>query len=120
MWVIVDHEGTRVRLPVHTTAHGVWVGWPGGAALIAPQRPGDTDNVAQHVSDIRAPMTGKIVQVAVMAGQDVKADATLVVLEAMKMEYRLAAPTDATVDHVACAVGDLVDLGTTLIKLSPR
>jgi propionyl-CoA carboxylase alpha chain/3-methylcrotonyl-CoA carboxylase alpha subunit len=45
---------------------------------------------------------------------------TVVTLEAMKMEHALAAPFDATVEAVSCAVGDQVSEGTLLATLAPR
>ena len=65
-------------------------------------------------------MTGKVVQVRVQPGQRVQADDVLVVLEAMKMEYRLTAPHDGAVATVACEPGQLVDLGATLVTLTQR
>ena len=67
--------------------------------------------------DVRAPLTGKVIQVRVAPGDAVAADDLLVVLEAMKMEYRLTAPRDGIIDSVACAEGELVDQGTSLIHL---
>jgi 3-methylcrotonyl-CoA carboxylase alpha subunit len=49
----------------------------------------------------------------------VRADDLLVILQAMKMEYRLTAPRDGTVERVLCAPGQMVDLGSTLVALAP-
>ena len=35
------------------------------------------------------------------------------------MEYRLEAQTDGVVIEIGCQVGDLVDLGQTIARLSP-
>jgi biotin carboxyl carrier protein len=64
-------------------------------------------------------MTGKVVRVAAVPGGKVAAGEVVVVLEAMKMEYRLVAPRDGTVESVRCREGDLVDLGATLVTLGP-
>jgi 3-methylcrotonyl-CoA carboxylase alpha subunit len=64
---------------------------------------------------LTAPMPGKITQVLVEAGADVVKGAALLVLEAMKMEHTITAPTDGTIERVRYAVGDLVDEGTELI-----
>ena len=53
---------------------------------------------------MQAPLTGKVIEVAVNAGDEVGADQLLVVLEAMKMEYRLTAPAAGAVQSVHCAV----------------
>ena len=52
-----------------------------------------------------------------MAGQKVEKDATLMVLEAMKMEHVLRAPCDCIVKEVLVASGDQVEAETTLILL---
>ena len=41
----------------------------------------------------------------------------LVLLEAMKMEYRLSAPRAGVIESVNCVAGDLVDLGKLLVAL---
>ena len=55
----------------------------------------------------------------VAAGRPVRAREALVVLEAMKMEYRLTAPRDGVVESVSCAEGERVDLGRVLVTLAP-
>jgi 3-methylcrotonyl-CoA carboxylase alpha subunit len=62
-------------------------------------------------------MTGRVVQVLVKAGDAVEMGASLVVLEAMKMEYRLTAPRAGEVERVSCREGELVDLHAILVTL---
>jgi biotin carboxyl carrier protein len=64
-------------------------------------------------------MPGLVVDVPAAVGARVARGATLVVLEAMKMEYRLVAPGDAVVTRIGCAKGDTVQRGQTLIELGP-
>ncbi len=71
--------------------------------------------VGAHVA---APMPGKIVKVAVAAGDDVDEHALLVVLEAMKMEHRIEAPAAAVVKSVMVKEGQIVSSGTPLVQLS--
>ena len=66
---------------------------------------------------VTAPMPGRIVSVSVAAGERVRADAVLVVLEAMKMEHSIRAPAAAAIAAVHCAVGDRVDEGVELVSL---
>ena len=115
-WQEIEHESRRYRVVVVPQARGVWVGWPGGAAFVERE---DDVVARRHRGEghIRAPLTGKVIRVEAQVGQGVEAEAVLVVLEAMKMEYRLTAPASGTVAAVHCAVGDLVESGTTLIDL---
>ena len=66
---------------------------------------------------ISAPMPGVVVLLHVKVGDVVKANTPLLVLEAMKMEHVIKAPTDGVVTQVYFAVADQVQLGSELIKL---
>ena len=66
-----------------------------------------------------APMPGKVVAVNVSTGDNVTAGATLIVLEAMKMEHAIKAPVDGCVTAVHYAVGDQVEEGRDLIAFEP-
>jgi biotin carboxyl carrier protein len=69
--------------------------------------------------EIVSPMPGKILEVQVAEGDEVEADQTLILLEAMKMENALASEGKATVKKIHVAAGDLVELGQVLIELEP-
>ena len=62
-------------------------------------------------------MPGTIVSVNVSNGQSVKAGDVLVVLEAMKMENEIKAPSDGTITSVVVAKGESVDTGATLVTI---
>jgi propionyl-CoA carboxylase alpha chain/3-methylcrotonyl-CoA carboxylase alpha subunit len=68
---------------------------------------------------ILSPMPGKIVSVAVEAGQAVVKGQTLLTLEAMKMEHALAAPFDGVVTELSAVAGGQVSEGVVLAKLEP-
>jgi acetyl/propionyl-CoA carboxylase alpha subunit len=61
-----------------------------------------------------APMPGTVVRLNGAVGDEVPAGATLVVLEAMKMEHSIKAPTAGTIAAILVAVGEQVDTGTLL------
>ena len=69
--------------------------------------------------EIRSPMPGKILEVRVSQGDEVEANQTLVVLEAMKMENTLASGARARVKTIHVAPGELVELGQILVELEP-
>jgi 3-methylcrotonyl-CoA carboxylase alpha subunit len=62
-------------------------------------------------------MSGTIVKILVKEGETVAAHQPLVVLEAMKMEHTIVAPSDGIVTGVSYGVGALVDGGASLIEL---
>ncbi len=64
---------------------------------------------------LTAPMPGKVVAVMVEGGQSVKKGDPLVIMEAMKMEHTIAAPSDGLVEEVLYAVGDQVADGAPLL-----
>ncbi len=66
---------------------------------------------------IVAPMPGKVSAVLVEAGATVQRGQTLMVIEAMKMEHAITAPSDGVVETVGFAPGALVEEGVELLKL---
>ncbi len=66
---------------------------------------------------LTAPMPGKLVSFAVKTGDTVKRGQTLAVMDAMKMEHTIAAPTDGVVAELLYAPGDQVTEGAELLKL---
>ncbi len=67
-----------------------------------------------------APMTGKVVEVLVEEGDRVEAGATLVVLEAMKMEHQLQAHAGGVVTAVRVAAGQMVDPDEVLVVVDSQ
>ena len=67
---------------------------------------------------LTAPMPGKVVSFSVKAGDPVKKGQALAVMEAMKMEHTIAAPTDGVVQELLYAPGDQVSEGAELLKMS--
>jgi biotin carboxyl carrier protein len=68
---------------------------------------------------LKAPMPGLVVRVHAEPGQPVPAGASLVVLEAMKMENELRAATAGVVRAVRVAPGVAVEKGEVLVEFDP-
>ena len=68
---------------------------------------------------IRAPMPGSIVNVAVAAGAAVAKGQTLLVMESMKMETTLVAPRDGVVAAVRFEKGQTFERDAVLLDLEP-
>ena len=75
----------------------------------------DEEETGGHLT---APMPGRIVQVLTQPGAEVKRGEALLILEAMKMEYTISAPSDGRVEEVRYAAGDVVDEGAELISFA--
>ena len=58
---------------------------------------------------VTVPMLGKIVSVSVKAGDQVKEDDQVAVLEAIKMEMPIVAPITGTIKEVCVAPGQEVE-----------
>jgi 3-methylcrotonyl-CoA carboxylase alpha subunit len=69
---------------------------------------------------LTAPMPGRVTQLMVEPGTNVRRGQPLIVIEAMKMEHTVTAPADGVVDAVRFAPGDLVEEGAELIALAPE
>lgn len=94
----------------------VWLA--GEVYVLTPESAGASIEHGVHLQPmIVAPMPGKVLQVLVEVGQSVAAGDGLVIVEAMKMEHRIAAEADAVVRAVHVAAGQMVDGGAVLIAL---
>jgi len=64
-----------------------------------------------------APVPGRVVAIEVQPGDQVTVGQVLLVLEAMKVEHRITAASEGTIDEVLVAVGDNVDAHQLLVRL---
>lgn len=64
---------------------------------------------------ILAPMPGKVISVKVNAGDTVKADQELIVMEAMKMHNPILSSGDGVIKQILVKPGDAVQTGNVLI-----
>ncbi len=109
-------EPTRV---LHVAGDDEVVVFEGGEAFVFRDHPPVSgDGGAAGDGAIRAPMPGKVTQLAVKPGDVVVKGQALLTLEAMKMEHALSAPFDGVVDQVAAELGAQVSEGTVLAKLT--
>jgi acetyl-CoA carboxylase carboxyltransferase component len=69
--------------------------------------------------EIHAPLVGTVVSVMVTSGQPVAAGSPVVVVESMKMEHPVIAPTNGIIESIVVGVGEIVAKGDVLAVLSP-
>lgn len=133
----VEIEDVNTR-PVHTVVNGrvvqVWVPEQGPATAPpqAQQTPAATPSVRTVISptsaaaqpgvtaerEVRAPMPGAIVSVAVHPGDQVALGQELCVLDAMKMNNRIRAPHASTIAQVHVTSGQQVQYGDLLVTFT--
>ena len=78
-------------------------------------------NIAQEEvikGGLVAPMPGKVVEIKVKKGSNIKKGDTLVILEAMKMEHKVLAPDNGKVKEVLIKQNEQVENGATLVVLN--
>ncbi len=72
----------------------------------------------KHIKEIKAPMPGLVLEIAVADGQDVNEGDKILILEAMKMENSIMIHANATIKRVAVTPGQAVDKGQVLVELA--
>lgn len=112
----VEWGAQSIRLAIETVDATVWIGQEGTSwALTAQSR---AESLAAHRAtlarvagvvdpELRSPMPGTVVAVAVANGDSVTAGQTVLTIEAMKMEHPVVATLDGVVD-ISLKPGDLV------------
>jgi biotin carboxyl carrier protein len=71
-----------------------------------------------EAGNLTATMPGQVVKVLVSEGDSVKRGQPLIIVEAMKMEMRVAAPADGQVVKLLVSTGQIVERGQRLLELS--
>lgn len=68
-------------------------------------------------NEVLAPMPGKVLKLNFQKGDSVKVGQTVVIMEAMKMEYNLEAKIDGAIEYISCQVNDQVSKDQILVKI---
>jgi urea carboxylase len=90
------------------------------APAVEASPPRASIELPQGSEPVHAPVTGSLWQLRVQAGQLVAADEELLVMEAMKMEISVRAPSAGVVKAVYCAAGKPAQAGEVLLAIEPR
>lgn len=111
-------DGVTRRSAALRRGRQLFLEWEGELLAVEAVDPiAEAEAAHAHQGGLSAPMNGSIVRVLVEPGQTVEAGATLVVLEAMKMEHSIRAPHAGVVKALYCSEGELVEEGTPLVEL---
>jgi biotin carboxyl carrier protein len=71
----------------------------------------------KQIQEIKAPMPGLVLEIAVSEGQQVREGDKVLILVAMKMENSIMINTDATIKRIAVSAGEAVEKGQVLVEL---
>jgi 3-methylcrotonyl-CoA carboxylase alpha subunit len=80
---------------------------------------GQHDNEDGH-GGLTAPMNGTMISILVKSGDTVSKNQPLVIMEAMKMEHTIKAPSDGIINEIFFQAGDMVDGGAELLAFSEQ
>ena len=111
-------DGARISAQSWTNNETVYVFTDGGRDEIT------LIDIMAHVGEesaavgsLKSPMPGQVVAFKVAVGDSVKKGEPLAVIEAMKIEHTITAPTDGVVAELLFAAGDLVADGDELLRI---
>lgn len=120
----IEFDGITKKIWYIKTSDGIWVHVDGESSFVEnPQsrrRTSKNKGGGLHPDLVLAPMPGKVTRIAKKVGDVVEVGETVVVLEAMKMEYSLKSQMAGVISEVACDVLKQVELGQTLVRIQPR
>ncbi|GAA1483947.1 biotin carboxylase N-terminal domain-containing protein [Brachybacterium fresconis] len=112
----VTVDGHRMPLVRHGTDRAVWIGLPGEDRELILHSPRRSAGVRDAAPTLESPMPGTVTAVLVAEGDEVAAGDPVLVVEAMKMEHTLHAPSPGTV-RLRVAIGDRVGRGQELAQV---
>ena len=113
--VTVDGLRRPLRLPLrhHASEDAVWIGLPGEDRELVLHRPARAGSRRETAPTLDSPMPGAVTAVFVADGDQVQEGQAVLVVEAMKMEHTLHAPSAGTV-RLHVSAGQRVTRGQEL------
>src|SRR5699024_2154796 len=117
----LHHAGVFYRYRRAVAADGtLWLA-TGGNAVAVGEQPTllSTRGDVTTGGPVRSPMPGNVLAVQVAQGQRVGAGASLMIVEAMKMEHTITAEVDGVVSELHVESGQQVGLDEALAVITP-
>ena len=109
----VTVDGLRLPLRHHASEDAVWIGLPGEDRELVLHRPARAGSRRETAPTLDSPMPGAVTAVLVADGDQVQEGQAVLVVEAMKMEHTLHAPSAGTV-RLHVSAGQRVTRGQEL------
>ncbi len=106
-------QGAAAPAPAQNVTRSVSI----GEATPVTRSSSSAQSGAAAPGAVTSPLTGRVVEVAVKEGQNVKEGETLLTIEAMKMNTFVYAPRAGAVTGVFVNSGDAVEEGQALVKI---
>jgi biotin carboxyl carrier protein len=109
-----DFVNRTYTIRINSNTYEVKIGTPLDDLI---KKMGYSAGSSKALNSVRAPMPGIIIDLNVKKGQEVKKGASLLILEAMKMENAILCPKDAKIKDIFVSKDDTVDKNKLLITL---
>ena len=114
----IEHDGQLKKVKAEKIQGKLWMHIDGQTFCFEPKSTGAAGSAnTVDPTIIKVPMPGKIMKVSCKKGDAVSKGQTLVVMEAMKMEYTLEAAADAVIEEVSCSKDEQVNPDQVLVRL---
>ncbi len=115
----LEVAGVRRRFHVTRAGQVLWVHSALGSVRLSVLDRLPVPTAAAERGSLLAPMPGNVVRVSAAAGDKVAAGQVVLVLEAMKMEHKIAAPTAGVLAELRVGPGAQVNAGDVLAVVTP-
>ena len=118
--VQVEGEGAVTKACIRRDGHTTWVHLPDGSVALEERTNSPLlAHSASHLGrEVVAHIPGKVAALRVAVGDHVVAGQQLLVLDSMKMEHPIKAPTNGIVKELPLGVGSIVQAGAVLVRLA--
>ena len=116
LWVVAG-DGQKSLAQCAKVGDYWWIHFKGKISKLERVEAGGLGQV-QGDAGLSAPMPGTILEIMVSEGDEVVSGQAIMVMEAMKMEHRITAPRDGTIQSIHFAVGERCEQGAPLITMA--
>jgi len=118
----IEYENKTLHIIGEQIGDKIWYHCEGETYCIDSKKPrlgreSSSSATQAESGKISSPMPGKVIKVLVALGDSVQQGQTLVVLEAMKMEYSLESDVSGKITGLNCSELDQVKLGELLVEV---
>ena len=114
---VFEIDGLRRAIHAVRDADGAWHVQDGARLWVFELPAASSASAAAHATGPVAPMSGRVAEIFVAAGEAVEKGGLLMTLEAMKMYHEIRAGRAGRVAELLVAVGQQVDPRQALLKL---
>lgn len=118
--LFAELDGHSLRATVTVTRSAVTVHFRHHVHTFALPIPAHAVEDEAAGGQLNAPINGIVMSIQCEEGQDVARGATLMVIEAMKMQYSICAPEDGTIKEILYQVSDQVQEGQPLLVMDGK